>query len=503
MQMMATTTGTVYKPESVMLLDMPLYVDIAENLTKQMARGALRAGDRVPSLRRLSLQQGVSISTALQAYLWLETRGYLEARPQSGFYVRTPYAKLIPEPEPAPARCAPASRDHASMLTSILESFQDPKAVQFGAGSASPELLPNRRMNLIVRQIVNRNPNHSAQYTFPPGLELLRHQIARRSIERGSGLGPGDVIVTTGAQEAMNLALRATARAGEAVAVEGPTYFGVLGNATATGVKLVEVRTHPQNGMDLNELERAARKHRIKASVVMPNCHNPLGYVLSDDYKRALVDLSARYNFAIIEDDVYGDLIFRGPRPRTVKSFDRKGLVLLCSSYSKVLPPGYRVGWIAAGRFRADVERLKLLTSVGSASLPQMVVAEFLQSGGYDRHLKRLRTCLQAQMEEVRRAIARYFPEGTRISRPAGGYMLWVELPRHIDGVKLARAAMAQHITIVPGPAFSAAGQFSNYIRLNCGHQWSAEHDQALLTLGKLCERCGARSNGSPAASGR
>ena len=472
---------------------MPLYVDIAENLTKQMARGALRAGDRVPSLRRLSLQQGVSISTALQAYLWLETRGYLEARPQSGFYVRTPYAKLIPEPEHAPAQCSPASHNPASVLGDILDSFNDPDAVQFGAGSASPELFPIRRMNLIVRQIVNRNPNHSAQYTFPPGLELLRHQIARRSIEAGPGLGPGDISITTGAQEAINLALRAVARPGDTVVVEGPTYFGVIGNAASTGVKLVEVLTHPQLGMDLNELERVARKHRIKACVVMPNCHNPLGYVLSDEYKRSLAELAGRYNFTVIEDDVYGDLVFRGPRPRTVKSFDRKGVVILCASFSKVLPPGYRVGWVAGGRYRADIERLKLVTSVASPSLSQMVVAEFLHSGGYDRHLKRLRTCLQAQMEEVRRAIARYFPEGTRISRPAGGYMLWVELPRQVDAAKVARAAMAQHISILPGNAFSVAGRFGNYIRLNCGHQWSEAHDQALLTLGKLCDRA-ARS---------
>jgi DNA-binding transcriptional MocR family regulator len=209
--------------------------------------------------------------------------------------------------------------------------------------------------------------------------------------------------------------------------------------------------------------------------------------VLPDDYTRSLAELAARHNVAIVEDDIYADLAFRGPRPRTVKAFDRKGLVLLCSSFSKVLPPGYRVGWIAAGRFRAEVERLKLVTTVAAATFPQMVIAEFLESGGYDRHLKRLRASLQMQMDEVRRAIARYFPEGTRISRPAGGYMLWVELPRKIDAFRLYRAARAQHISILPGTVFSVSGRFSNYIRLNCGHKWSEAHDQALLTLARLC----------------
>ena len=468
---------------------MPLYVGIAESLTKQMARGALRPGDRVPSLRQLSERERVSVSTALQAYLWLETRGYIEARPQSGFYVRTPFAKLIPEPQCETWKPAPAAAGTDAILSGMLAAAGDPATIPFGVSGASPELFPYRRLNLIVRQILKRHPDHSTRYDFPPGLDRLRRQIARRSLEMGCGLSPEDVTITNGAMEAISLSLRAVARPGDTVAVESPTYFGLLGNAAAAGVKMVEVSTHPQQGMDLAELERAIRKHRIKACIVMPNCHNPLGYVLGDDYKRALADLTARHNVAVIEDDIYGDLAFRGPRPRTVKTFDRKGLVLLCSSFSKVLPPGYRVGWIAAGRFRAEVERLKLVTTIAAASLSQLVVAEFLESGGYDRHLKRLRTSLQTQVEEVRRAIAKYFPSGTRISRPAGAYMLWVELPRKIDATKLYRAALTQHISILPGIVFSASGRFPNYIRLNCGHAWSEAHDQALLTLGRLCEK--------------
>jgi len=186
---------------------------------------------------------------------------------------------------------------------------------------------------------------------------------------------------------------------------------------------------------------------------------------------------------------VYGDLAFQGPRPRALKSFDRKGMVLLCSSVSKTLSPGLRIGWVAAGQFQAEIERLKLLTSVATAGLPQLIVAEFLKSGGYDRHLKRLRATLAGQMEAVRRAIARYFPGGTRISRPAGGYMLWIELPAQIDALALYRAALAEHISILPGTIFSASGRFRNCIRINCGHTWSEAHDRALLTLGRLCER--------------
>jgi DNA-binding transcriptional MocR family regulator len=238
-------------------------------------------------------------------------------------------------------------------------------------------------------------------------------------------------------------------------------------------------------------LEWAIRKHRVKACIVMTNCHNPLGHVMAEDAKRSLVELTSRNSVPVLEDDVYGDLTFSHNRPRTAKSFDRKGLVLLCSSFSKILSPGYRVGWIAPGRFRAEVERLKMLTNVATPSLSQLVIAEFMESGGYDRHLKRLRTNLAGQMENIRQAIAKYFPDGTRISHPAGGYMLWVELPPTVDALKLYRAAAANNISVLPGTIFSANGRYRHHIRINCGHQWSDAHDRALLTLARLCEKVG------------
>ncbi len=467
----------------------PLYLRIAESVSQQVARGALRPGDRVPSLRRLSQQQRVSMSTALQAYLWLESRGYLEARPQSGFYVRAPFSTLIPEPQFDATKTKPIAIGTSSILADIMESTNNPANIPLGAGNAGPELFPSDRLNLIIRRVIRRQPLHSMRYEFPPGWEPLRRQIARRSLDMGCSFSPRDVTITCGALEALNLSLLAVARPGDVVALESPTYFAILESAASLGMKVIEIPTHPQAGMDLDELDRAIRKHCVKACITMTNCHNPLGYVLSDKYKKELVELTARANVAIIEDDVYGDLAFSNSRPRPAKAFDRKGLVLLCSSFSKILSPGYRLGWVAAGRFRAEVERLKFLANVANASLPQMVVAEFLESGGYDRHVKRLRTKLATQVDCVRQAIAKYFPDGTRISRPAGGYMLWVELPPRVDALKLYRAALRQNISILPGAVFSATNRFKNHIRLNCGHTWSETYDRALLTLGRLCEK--------------
>ena len=464
------------------------YVRIAEDLIGQMERGVLRAGDRAPSLRELSRQQRVSVTTALQSYMLLENRGYLEARARSGFFVRSPFASEIPEPQFEAGRARQESLGMDDIFQDVFMAANDPANIGFGAGYASPQLFPARRLNLNLRRIVHREPGHSSRYEFPPGSEQLRRQIARRASGVAPSVSPRDVLVTSGALEAVGLGLRAAARPGDAIAVESPTYFGILGNIVSMGMKIVEIPTHPQEGMDLGELERAIRRHRIKAVVTMPNCHNPLGFVLPDKHKRELAELTGRANVAVIEDDVYGDLAFDDVRPRTVKSFDKKGLVILCSSFSKTLPPGYRVGWVMAGRFRVEVERLKFVTTVATNSLAQRVVADFLESGGYDRHVKRLRAAFALQTENVRQAIARYFPPGTRISRPAGGHLLWVELPRKTDSLKLYEAALAEHITILPGPVFCCGNRYRNYIRMNCGEMWSEVYERALLKLGRLCE---------------
>jgi DNA-binding transcriptional MocR family regulator len=468
----------------------PLYIRIAETLMQQTARGALRPGDRVPSLRQLSRQQNVSVTTALQAYVWLENRGYLEARPQSGFYVRTPFAGFIPEPQFEANPGKPTETETDAITAGIIQAVADPANIPFGAGCISPELFPNRTLNLILREIVRKRPLHSAQYDFPPGVESLRHQIARRALAAGCRVSPGNVVITSGAQDAVTLSLRAVARPGDVIAVESPTFFGILESAAALKMRVLGISTHPQGGMDLDELERAIKKHSVKACVVVPNCHNPLGYVLPDTYKQALVELTSRRNVAVIEDDIYGDLAFDDARPLTAKSFDRKGLVLLCSSFSKVLSPGYRVGWVLAGRFQPEVQRLKLLTSMAAPSLPQWVLAQFLSSGGYDRHLKRLRAVLAGQVDMLRQAVFGCFPQGTRISRPAGGHMLWIELPSKVDAMKLWRTALKEHISILPGPIFSVGQRHKNYIRLNAGLGPSDARSRALATLGRLCAHC-------------
>jgi DNA-binding transcriptional MocR family regulator len=467
----------------------PLYLQIANQIEHQIRNGSLQVGDRVPSIRALKQQRRVSVSTILQAYFLLENRGWIEPKPQSGFYVRVPYSEHAPEPEFQPRRCEPADVGIVELVHEVVNAAADASKIPFGAATANPELYPNRKMNQLIGRITRHKPLHSARYEGPAGIKELRRQIARRSLAYGCSFAADEIVVTCGAMEALHVALRAVAVPGDVIAIESPTYFGVLQILEALGIKAIEIPTHPRAGMDLDALEKAIRKHRVRACITMTNCHNPLGYVLSSDYKKELVALTAKHGVAVIEDDVYGDLTFDGQRPQTAKSYDREGLVLLCNSFSKVLAPGFRVGWIHAGRFQNSVERLKFVTTLASPSLPQLVIAEFIQSGGYDRFLRRLRATFLNQVQAMAQAVARYFPPGTKVSRPAGGFVIWVELPEKVDSMKLYRAALAQNISIVPGIVFSPARRFNHHIRLSCGQPWSPAIDRAVQTLGKLAAK--------------
>jgi DNA-binding transcriptional MocR family regulator len=469
--------------------ELPQYLRIAQAIENQIALGALRVGERVPSIRGLSRQRGVSISTILQAYFWLENRGYIESRPQSGFYVRVPCNGRVPEPTLPKPDPEPTAVGTKALLSEIIHASSDAAKIPLGASSPSHELLPIHRLNLILRQTIRQDPLHSSTYELPPGYEPLRHQIARRALAYGCTFSPRQIVITSGAMEALNLSLRAVARAGDVIAIESPTYFGVLQAIESLAMRAVEIPTHSREGMDLDALSKAIRKYKVRACVAMTNCHNPLGYVLSDERKKALVELTAKHSVPLIEDDVYGDLVRNGPRPKPAKAFDQKGLVLLCSSFSKVLSPGFRIGWIQPGKFQAEVERLQFITTVATPSLPQKVIARFLETGGYERHLRRLGIAFAGQIQSFSQAIARYFPEGTQVSRPAGGYLLWVQLPRQINSEKLYRQALEKNVVIIPGSMFSAQARFKNCFRISCGMAWSERTEQALRDLALLCNQ--------------
>lgn len=466
----------------------PKYLQVAGRYAQAIEAGTLRPGDRLPSVRRLHAEERVAISTAMQALARLEAQGLIEARPKSGYFVRA--RVRAPPPMPArPASRAPSTVGVSALVARVYRAAGDPSVVQLGAAIPTPALLPARELARALSAEARTHPEAQVDYQMPPGLPELRQQVARRALEWGCSLSADDLVITGGATEAVSLALLTVAPPGSVVAVESPSFYGTLKTIEALGLKALEIRCHPEDGMDLDELEARLGRYRVAAVVSVPNFNNPLGSCMPDAAKERLVRMLAERRVPLIEDDIFGDLAFGPVRPRAAKSWDREGGVILCGSLSKSLAPGLRVGWAAPGRYRERFEHLKFALNMAAPTLPQRAVARVLREGAYDRHLRTLRSRLQEIVERVSAAVAESFPPGTRVSRPKGGCFLWVELPGGVDTLELFTRALDAGVAIAPGAIFSPSQSHRNCIRLGCVAPWSERLDAGVRLVGRLAGR--------------
>ena len=461
------------------------YVVLADELTQLIRKGTYPVGSRVPSVRQMSRQHGVSISTVLEAYTLLEDRGLIAARPQSGYYVRPQTGEQLPEPDVSSPGRDPSQVSLHELVMMLLRDSTNPDLVQLGAALPNPEFLPVRRLNRIITGLTRQANMDTHQYLLPPGLETLRTLVARRLVNAGCSLSPNDILITSGGIEGIDLCLHAVCRPGDIVATESPMYFGTLQALEVHGLRVLEIPTHPREGIDLEALAFALQQYPVKAVLVISNFNNPLGSCIPDERKKELVGMLARKQIPLIENDVSGELYFGDKRPLVCKAFDKKGLVMLVSSFSKDIDPGLRIGWVAAGRFRSEVEWLKFTISAASPTLPQLAVAGFLEGGGYEHHLRRIRREYARNIEVLSNAVMRYFPSGTRLTRPSGGFVLWVQLPETVDSLELYKLALKGGITLAPGYVFSAAQHFPNFIRLNAA-EYSYSTERAVERLGEM-----------------
>jgi len=461
------------------------YQELAERLAELIRRGTYPPGERIPSVRQMSQQQNLSISTVLQAYSLLEARGVIEARPQSGYYVRARMEERLPEPETSSPHRDPSHVSLHELVMMLMRDSANPDLVQLGAALPHLDHRLIQRINRIIVKIIRQQGVEAHRYQFPPGLDALRVQIARRMVNAGCNLSPADILITSGGTEAIDFSLHAVCKPGDIVAIESPSYFGTLQTLEAHGLRALEIPTHPRDGISLEALEFAIEHNPIRAVMVISNFNNPLGSQMPDDRKKALVDLLSKHEIPLIENDVCGELYFGEKRPLVCKAFDTKGLVIVLSSFSKDISPGLRLGWVAPGRYSTEVEWIKFTLSASSPTLPQMAVAEFLEGGGYDQHLRRIRREYARNVELMSDAVMRYFPEGTRLTRPSGGFVLWVQLPENVDSLELYKTALLGGITLAPGHVFSATYQYSNFIRLNAA-TFDYSMERALEHLGAM-----------------
>jgi DNA-binding transcriptional MocR family regulator len=466
-----------------------LYVRIAENLEHLISSEVLRMGDKLPSVRLLSKEQGVSMSTVLQAFYQLEAKGLIRARPQSGYYVDFS-PRLMPH---APTTSKPSGDNEKpvraeDMIDEVYSHMANQHITRLSISVPDPALLPLAKLNKCMGEAIRKLPASGTNYDGIEGNPRLRKQIARWSLLWEGKLREEELITTAGCMNGLAYALMALTTPGDTVAVESPVYFGILQLAQSLGLQVLELPTHPLDGIELEALKGALKENKIKVCLFISNFSNPVGSLMPDEHKKELVKLLEHYNVPLIEDDLYGDVHFTKSRPKTCKTYDESGLVLWCGSVSKTLAPGYRVGWIAPGKYFEKIKRLKLNHSISSPTLTHEAVASFLENGRYEHHLRRLREVLYANSLQYIKAISSYFPEDTKVSRPRGGFILWVELNPKIDTYQLYQLAMKHHISIAPGRMFTLQNQYRNCMRLSYGMQWHEGIDKALQTLGNLAK---------------
>jgi len=462
---------------------MKLYEQLADNLREHIEQGLFQIGERLPSVRQLSAEHGVSISTVQEAYRYLEMESLVEARPKSGYFVtgKAPTYNL-PQTSRPPQR--PLEISQWEEVLQLLLSKNSAGTVQLQ--HAMPNMTAASLQPLLKK--LSDLSRHSGLLSLPYGdirgsLEL-REQLAQLAGASGCLLHPDDIVITSGCQEALSVCVRAVTEPGDIIAIESPSFYGSIQAINAANLKALEIPTHPETGLSLEALELALDQWPIKAILLTPTCNNPMGYIMSEENKKRLYQLAQSYDISIIEDDIYGDLAFQYPRPRTIKSFDEDGRVMLCSSFSKSIAPGIRVGWIAPGRYRDKVTHIKYVSSSMCPTLPQIAIADFIRSGAYARHLRRLRLLYKQGRDQLLVALNKYLPPQTCCSFPKGGYIMWVELPKRVDVVKLALACTQGGVNIAPGTLFSATGKFRNCMRINFSEQDADAREDGMRKLG-------------------
>lgn len=464
-----------------------LYRQVVDLISDNIESGALMPGDRLPSLRRMSHRIGVSIPTVRQAYVELERQRRVQSRPQSGFYVRGLPTNELVRPSPAFRRSArPIPVIGRSLMDRVYDGLYTPGVVPFGIANPCMVKPAAKALHRTMKRIMARAQERSLAYAPTLGEAGLRRQIAYRYLDTvGGKIDPDNICITNGGQEALLLALQAVAGKGDVIAVESPTYHGLLELIDSLGMLAIEVETCPEEGISLSALRKTLEAHPVKACMFATTLNNPLGVSMPEEMRQELVEMLEAHGVVLIEDDVYGDLLFDGHRPKPAEFYSRSGSVLTCGSFSKTIAPGYRIGWLIAGQYIDQIVQLKRSFSCSSGLLQQLTLSEFLATGDYDRYLKTLRPELQRNAERMSAMVAQHFPRETRTSKPVGGSVIWLELPEKVDSEMLFDLAIEAGISIAPGLIFSPCNRYRNFIRLSFGHPWSRQIEEGIEWLGR------------------
>lgn len=463
---------------------MKKYQRLAQQIISQIELGVWQPGDKLPSLREQVTSSGMSFMTVGHAYQMLESQGRIVARPQSGYYVASRPLKH------QPALPAQVMRDESvdinTYIFDVLQASRDASVVPFASAFPDPRLFPLQQLNRSLANVSKTATAMSVIENLPPGNVDLRHAIARRYAQQGMNVSPEEIVITAGALEALNLSLQAVTEPGDWVIIENPCFYGALQALERLKLKALSVATDVREGIDLNALEQALNDYPVKACWLMTNSQNPLGFTLSAEKKARLIALLTAHNVTLIEDDVYSELYFGREKPLPAKAWDTRDMTLHCSSFSKCLVAGFRIGWVAAGKHARRIQQLQLMSTLSTSSPMQLALVDYLSTKRYDAHLRRLRRTLAERKQLAWQALLRHLPAEVKIHHNDSGYFLWLELPGHLDAGVLSERALAHHISIAPGKMFSTSNAWTPFFRFNTSWAWGEREEQAVAQLSKL-----------------
>lgn len=464
----------------------PVYVSMADKLASMIVDEVYKPGEKLPSLRRLHKENGVSIGTVLQAFNHLIDKGLISSKEKSGYFVSYNSKKRLQPPQTIPASLSERTVHIDRLLQKLRADGTSRDFVSFANALPDHRLLPFNGIKRALQAVSRDSSGSYLAIEERKGNVKLREEIAKRSFMWNGALHADDLVITNGAMEAVILSLKAVTKEGDTILVQEPCYYGIMQTLEYLNLKVVTIPNHSDTGIDVADVEAACDKFDVKACVLVSNFNNPDGACINSEKKQQLAGLANRRKLPIIEDDLYGDIFFGNNRPDTIKTYDKHGWVMYCNSFSKSLVPGFRIGWCAPGKFAFEVARLKSMHNGPVCNFTQRILHQLLSSGLYDRHLRKFRLELLKNLNRTTNLIERHFPEGTKISSPTGGLVVWVQLPGNIDTVDLQNKSFDLGISYAPGELFSAKGDYRNYLRISFCRMWEARTEMALIKLGEL-----------------
>jgi 2-aminoadipate transaminase len=431
--------------------------------------GRLSPGEKLPPTRALAGDAGVNHLTAARAYRRLAELGYVSASVGRGTFVRTLAPAKSEELGDDWQIYALPDRPPTYQQEILADSFRfagERDMISLATGFPSPNLFPADEIAGFAREVFEEHGQAVLNYLNPEGLFELRQQIAELGRRVGFGSSAEEIIVTSGAQQALDLVARALLQPGDVAAVESPTFAGGLGALRNTGARVIGVPVDG-DGLDVDALEQVLARHEVRLCLLQTASHNPTGVDLSPERRQRLADLAVERNMFVVEDGTYGDTRFETERPKALRS-EAPGHVIHVNSFSKVVGGGLRVGWIAArGPVWDRLATLKQSTDFHTATLTQHIAARYLASGAYGRNLEIARPYYSARRDAVMNALERHLAGEYRADAPLGGHHVWVTLERATDERSFYTEAVRQGVSFTPGGAVTAERSQRSSFRLS------------------------------------